>query len=300
MVLGLTFSWFQAEAKRFENDQNRSQEKNVSYFEIKGNERSAQTAQAGAANPILNYHGGKVLYAANTYAIFWGSAWSSPAFASDKLTGVDSFFQGFGGSSYAKTSNEYYGSRGSISSNSRYHGHMIINSTPPLLPPKTSTIVSKVCKVTKNSPDPKGIYFVYSSAGAGNTKYCAWHSWGTCSNGAKVQVAYIPNLDGVDGCDPVDDPALSGHSQGLAAIANVTAHELLEGITDARGSGWYDSSGAENGDKCAWVFPPGDGLSSFYDGTGNTYWKLQMEWSNSAYQTNSGLANPSGQKGCIY
>ena len=29
-----------------------------------------------------------------------------------------------------------------------------------------------------------GVYFIYTSTGAGHVSYCAWHSWGTCSNGA--------------------------------------------------------------------------------------------------------------------
>ena len=45
------------------------------------------------------------------------------------------------------------------------------------------------------------------------------------------------------------------HSQGLAAIANVSGHELSEARSDPASPGaWYDSSGQENGDKCAWTF----------------------------------------------
>ena len=104
----------------------------------------------------------------------------------------------------------------------------------------------------------------------------------------------IPASD-LAGCDPQD--SLTGNSQGLAAVANVTAHELLEAITDPRGTGWLDSAGEENGDKCAWSFPASDGLSTFFDGS---KWKLQMEWSNAAYTAGTGQANRSGQKGCIY
>jgi hypothetical protein len=37
-------------------------------------------------------------------------------------------------------------------------------------------------------------------------------------------------------------------------MASVIAHELEEAATDPELSGWYDSSGAENADKCAWTF----------------------------------------------
>src|SRR5262249_22293924 len=135
------------------------------------------------------------------------------------------------------------------------------------------------------------VYFIYTSTGAGHVSYCAWHSWGSCSNGAPVQVAYMPNITGIAGCDPGDTS--TGHSQGLAALANVTSHELSEAITDPRGGGWFDSSNGENGDKCAWSF---HGLATLKN---NTKWLLQMEWSNAAYDAGTGYNNRSGQPGCL-
>jgi hypothetical protein len=150
--------------------------------------------------------------------------------------------------------------------------------------------VDEVCTLTGNQPDPNGVYFLFTSTGAGHVNFCAWHSWGTCSNGAPLQVAYMPNIDGIAGCDPQDTFG-TGHSQGLAALANVTSHELSEAITDPRGAGWFDSSGQENGDKCAWAFVAPVTLSN------GSKWKLQMEWSNAIYP--NGFANRSGQNGCL-
>jgi len=60
-------------------------------------------------------------------------------------------------------------------------------------------------------------------------------------------------LDGDAGCDPQD--MQTTYSQGLAALANVSAHELSEARTDPATPGaWYDSQGQENGDKCARTF----------------------------------------------
>jgi hypothetical protein len=59
-------------------------------------------------------------------------------------------------------------------------------------------------------------------------------------------------MDGDPGCDPKS--TVSGESQGLAALANVSGHELSEARTDPTSDGWYDSAGQENGDKCAWTF----------------------------------------------
>ncbi len=168
----------------------------------------------------------------------------------------------------------------------------IDTSTVPSKALTTASAVAEGCKITNDSPDPTALYLIYTATGAGHVSYCAWHSYGTCSNGAPIQVAYMPNIDGIAGCDPQDTYG-NGHSQGLAAVASVTAHELSETITDPRGAGWFDSSGAENGDKCAWSFGGPVTLAN-----GST-WKLQMEWSNAAYTAGTGLANLSGQKGCL-
>ena len=135
------------------------------------------------------------------------------------------------------------------------------------------------------------VLILTSSTGAGHASYCAWHSWGSCSNGAPIQVAYMPNITGIAGCDPGSD--VTSQSEGLAALANVTSHELSEAITDPRGAGWFDSGNGENGDKCAWAFHNDVSLSN------GSKWKLQMEWSNNAYDAGTGYANLSGQKGCL-
>jgi len=84
------------------------------------------------------------------------------------------------------------------------------------------------------------------------------------------------------------------HSQGLAALANVSAHELSEARTDPSNGGWYDSSGAENGDKCSWTFNV-----PFVTFSNGSTWKVQGEWSNNAYTSGTGYPNNSGQNGCL-
>jgi hypothetical protein len=144
------------------------------------------------------------------------------------------------------------------------------------------------------SPDPSGngYYAVYTDVKRGSAGYCAWHSAGTCG-GKAVQFAFFFNLDGDAGCDPADTSGL--HSQGLAALANVSGHELSEARSDPSSPGaWYDSSGAENGDKCAWTW--GVPLVTFSDGN---KWKVQGEWSNAAYTAGTGYPNSSGHRGCL-
>jgi hypothetical protein len=132
---------------------------------------------------------------------------------------------------------------------------------------------------------------VYTDVKRGNAGFCGWHSFGTCGN-TTVQIAFTFNLDGDGGCDPNDTSGL--HSQGVAALANVTAHELSEARSDPTQGGWYDANGAESADKCAWTF--GVPLVTLSNGS---QWKLQGEWSNHAFDTNTGYPNASGQNGCL-
>jgi hypothetical protein len=241
-------------------------------------------AGSGGSTANMTNHGGNVITANKTMAIFWGN-WSSPG---DKITGNDSFISGFGGSSVAQVATEYSG----ITSSSTYLGHTTDTTSPPSKALTVAQAVAEGCSITRNAPDPSALYLIYTSTGAGTSaKYCAWHSSGTCSNGAAIQVAYMPNIDGMAGCDPRDTSGL--HSQGLAALANVTSHETMEFITDPSASAWYDSGGNEIGDKCAWSF---DGLRTMSNGS---QWLVQGEWSNGAYTAGTGFANLSGQKGCV-
>jgi hypothetical protein len=253
----------------------------------KGENPNSLVPRRGSAN--MTNHGGKIMPTVNATAIFWGSSWGS--YNGDKISGMDSWYQGFGNSNYAKTSDEYSSSNGQVGPTLSYAGHYTDTSTAAG-GGNTGTILNEVCKVITN-PDAtgNGYYPVYTDVPRGNAGYCAWHSTGSCG-GHTVQFAFFFKLDGDAGCDPGDTSGL--HSQGLAAIANVSGHELSEARTDPGLNAWYDSSGNENGDKCAWTF--GAPLVTFSNGT---EWKIQGEWSNAAYTAGTGYPNLSGQKGCL-
>jgi hypothetical protein len=240
-------------------------------------------------SPNLNWNGGPIMVSAQTTAIFWGPRWANPDQV-DKITGLDTFYSGMGGTAFARTVDEYTDSTHTVTDSISYNGHLI-DTSQASGGGSTSAILNEVCKMISN-PVSNGYYPVYVDLGRGNAGYCAWHSASTCG-GVIVQFAFFFNLDGDVGCDPNDN--LSGHSEGLAALANVSAHELSEARSDPHLDAWFDSQGAENSDKCAWSFGPT--LVPFNNGTS---WKLQGNWSNSAFNsTTRGYSNSSGQKGCI-
>ena len=261
----------------------------------RGFDPSARVNEAHSGTPFarrtanMTYHGGKIMPQADSKAIFWGPGWNTPG---DKITGLDSWYTGFNGSNYAKTSDEYTGTNGQVTATTSYGGH-ILDTTTASGGGSTSAILAEVCKVI-GTPDPSGngYYPVYVDLPRGNAGYCAYHSAGTC-NGHLVQFAFFWKLDGDPGCDP--QSTVAGESQGLAALANVSGHELSEARTDPASPGaWYDSSGQENGDKCAWTFNV-----PFVTFSNGTDWKIQGEWSNAAFTAGTGYPNSRGQKGCL-
>ncbi len=238
----------------------------------------------------MTYHGGKIMPYTVSKTIFWGTSWGS--YTGDKITGMDTWYTGFNNSNYAGTTDEYTGTNGQVTKTLTHQGH-VIDTTAAAGGGNTAAILAEVCKVI-TTPDASGngYYAVYTDLPRGSAGYCAWHSAGSCG-GKAVQFAFFWKLDGDAGCDPADTSGL--HSQGLAAIANVSGHELSEARSDPATPGaWYDASGAENGDKCAWTF--GAPLVTFSNGS---QWKIQGEWSNAAFTAGTGYANSSGQKGCL-
>jgi hypothetical protein len=261
------------------------------------------TSRSSAA---MTYHGGKIMPTFVSEAVFWGPSWSNTTFTGDKVTGIDAFYKGYSGSNYAKTSNEWTDtvSGGHQVSDVGTHVGEVLDTTTAAS--STTAILGEVCKLAAAGTitlDPGGNSYVpvYTDIKRGRANFCAWHSYGTCAlpNGTggtvnvPVQFGFFFNLDGDPGCDPQDTSGK--HSQGLAALANVSAHELSEARSDPGTPGaWYDSGGQENGDKCAWTFNVP--LVTFSEGT---QWKVQGEWSNAAYTAGTGYANLSGQKGCL-
>jgi len=248
---------------------------------------------AGRRSPNLVYHSGPVMTSgAVVRTIFWGTSWTA---ADPKVTGLATFYGGVGGSDYIGSNSEYTQTGGThVGTTVTYQGALIDTKAAPTKAPATSTIQTEVCSALSAAhvtPVTNGYYPVYVTTKRGSAGYCAWHSWGSCA-GVNIQFAFFFNLDGDAGCDPGDTS--TNHPQGVAALANVSGHELSEALTDPRGNGWYDAQGAENSDKCAWTFG-----APFVTFKNNSVWKVQGNWSNLAYNNGQGYVDGSLVRGCI-
>ncbi|HJZ88312.1 MAG TPA: hypothetical protein VKN99_24225 [Polyangia bacterium] len=252
-----------------------------------------QARPSSGGSPDLIYHGGPVMTTgAYVEAIYWGTRWGDSSFVGDKMSGLQTFYSTMGGTTYEATDTEYTDASGThVGTTVTYAATHVDLSTAPQHGNRTAPILAEACsQATVLRTD--GYYPVYVDSPRGHAGFCAWHSTGTCPNGTQIQFAFFFNLDGDPGCDPQDTSGL--HSQGLAALANVSGHELSETLTDQHIDAWFDSTGGENSDKCAWAF--GTPLLSF---SNKSQWKIQGNWSNRAFDTNTGYPNRSGQNGCI-
>jgi hypothetical protein len=128
--------------------------------------------------------------------------------------------------------------------------------------------------------------------------YCAYHS--QAPSGAVYGNLAYPIYDSETGFTCSSDavyPTVQtpNHNADADTEVSPTSHEIMEAITDPDTStGWYDSSGFENGDECAYVFGATRGATgSLYNQVINGHHYLtQEEFSNRAFARGGGGCLP--------
>jgi hypothetical protein len=251
-------------------------------FGFRPNSRNASTSSSGSGDLID--HRGSILPTINTHAIFWGSV-----FPSGYQTNVQSFLTNLNCSSCSS------GLSGMIKQYTRGGNIISIgsslpifdNSNPPTSAPTTTAIANEVVKVINANHltlDSNGMYLVYASNFPSRASYCAFHGAATVRiNGTNktFTFGYMPNPSSqLSGCGAHYLPGYqsSGLGESTDSAINVTTHELYETMTDPMTSGnaWYDATGYEIGDKCAWNWSTTivQGSITFY---------VQQEYSNTAH-----------------
>lgn len=124
--------------------------------------------------------------------------------------------------------------------------------------------------------------------------YCGYHSAFPTADGRPEIYANepYPNLNGCG--DPWDGPQSPNGNAPADAEISIVSHEANEAITDWDGA-WYDSSGNENGDECAYTygFPVGGNTANgtaFNQVINGAHYFTQDEFSNVDYS--SGIGDP--------
>jgi hypothetical protein len=242
--------------------------------------RGAMHAMARATSSgNLTWHGGPVQHPPAVYLVFWGN-WQSggdPYGAAARLT---SFFNGVGGSQWNTSVTQYTDSTGAITNpTGMLKGSWYDTSSVPRRPTQ-SNVAAEAARAAAHFGvyNSNTQYFVAMSTGHDpsgfKTQWCAFHS-STSSSGHVISYTDFPySTDAGASCG--ENSVNSGSAGYLDGFTIVGGHEFAETETDPQpNSGWLDSSGAENGDKCAWV-----GLQNTSFSTGS--FPTQPLWSNSA------------------
>ena len=259
-----------------------------------------------ASTNNLSYHGGTNGIGVETtpkiYLVLWGSQWSSDP--SGEEAQLVSFLGGVGGSSWQNSVTQYCQgvASGTVSCNGAgtpagnqkgsFVGAWYDNTSRAPSKPRQSQLAAEAVRAAAffgNTTAAKNasVQYVIATAHGNNasgfgSQYCAYHS-STSSSYGNVAYTNLPYI--------TDAGASCGANfNGLGANAGITiveGHEMAETITDQfPNSGWLDSGGEENGDKCAWI-SSGQGASADITLSTGTF-AVQSLWSNAFNSGNGG------------
>jgi len=256
----------------------------------------------GGRSTGITYHGGTVIVSpavTKVVAIYWAT---NPIYASQPTgTGggssdgslIGSFLNHLGGSPYFNINTTYYDGSGARVLNAVQYTSFWSTGSSVAAPSSSPTdqdminLIQTGINLGKIAYDPTTVYAIFTGSGVNlgggfGSRYCAYHTRGTTSQGVAYFAAMPYNQQYPSACtsglqSPNSD--IAGNSE-----VNTLAHEIEETTTDARGNAWYDNRGYENADKCAWVWgttqTASNGGKYNMQLTDGKYYLIQQNWVN--------------------
>ena len=253
----------------------------------------------------LLYHGGLIMKKSNTYAIYWDPPTmqngAASFFSAQYQTVINRYFGDVGGNGLYKNNTQYYQIKGSKKTfiknastlaaswvdTGAFPARICTDTATPnncLTDSQIQAEVTHAIAVNGWKANGKNMFFVFTPKGMGScfnassscafTVYCAYHGsfgktiyanmpYGNTFTGNCTTRSSFPN-------DPDADVEIS-----------ITSHEHMEAVTDPNLNAWYDASGEEIGDLCAYNYGPVtlDGNKANEQWNGNFY-IVQQEWDN--------------------
>ncbi len=271
------------------------------------------TARASTSGGNLSYHGGTggigVESAPLIYLVVWGSQWNNNNDPSGEVPILENFYSNVGGSNWSNSVTQYC--QGVPTGTVYCNGTGTAAGNPPGNPPngilagvwydnvsaapshpRQSQFANEAVRAaahfgnTTASRNASVQYVVatatHNSSNGFGTQYCAYHSStsSTYGNVAYTNLPYITDAGASCGAN-------FNNLGAKAGITIVGGHEMAETMTDQFPStGWTDSNGSENGDKCAWI-SSGQGAAADVTLTNGTLVPVQSLWSN-AFNSDAG------------
>jgi hypothetical protein len=235
----------------------------------------ANAARGAAATNGISYHYGPVMTNGATVKMIWYGNWSDTGGQSILTDLVNSI----GASPWYNITSSYYqqscsrialgvcfGTLGPIVYASNAITKTVLDATDRNsagLSFSDASLQQYIASTIQNDPNrsPNTIYALMAGPDVDETsglctKYCGFHNKVSVKiNGVTSVYKYIfvgnanrcMTACAAQSTSPNGNPAVD-------AMANILSHELTETATDPQLNAWYDSSGSENADKCAWSF----------------------------------------------
>lgn len=266
---------------------------------------SALAVPAASGNNLA-YGGGNVVTSPTIYIVYWGTQWGTGSTVTTDPSGEAalqlSFFQHAYGSGDTFTNSQTQYCQGVAVGTTQCNGAGTPVGHPATNPvggtwldssaaapkrPSDAQIAAEAVKASSHfgiSGDNVQVIVDVPHGSVPNgfkTQYCAWHDSTTTAGGANLPYTNFPYVtDAGTGCGAnfvaTGSSGVNGSTEGVTIVGG---HEYAETLTDpAPSSGWVDSSGAETGDKCAWI-SSGQGASSITALNGSNF-AVQSLWSN--------------------
>jgi hypothetical protein len=257
---------------------------------------------ASYGSGTLTDHGGPEISNAQFRAIYWNASVANSTATSLGYPTISAQINGFINvfSDNANWNNsatadytivQQYGSRNPISALLPNAGYRVDTQAtkPKISDSGIRSYLTGLFNAGSETPSGSTLYGVYFPAGMrvqlqggiSCSSFCGYHSHFTY-NGILIKYAVFPYTN----CS-----ACSITGKSVADILTiVTSHEIREAVTDSLGTAWYDASGYEADDKCAW--------HNLYQMTNGGFW-VQPEYSNGGTVTRSGFTATYPGPGCV-
>jgi hypothetical protein len=236
-------------------------------FMVHGNAKP----DGAARSQNLTNHGGPVIVAPKLVFIFWGFG------SGNSYTSTVQNFRNSGINSHILMLAQYSSAGTAAPASMGGSANDKFDSSTPPVNVTDATVQAEVKKYFAGAEDASTVYHVFipatsyssdgtsTSCGGPHLAYCAYHGHFTDgSHDVKYAIEPYPSCSGCQSSGFNDNQNLD----------HFVIHESREAISDPDLNAWYDRSGNEADDKCAWSPAP-----FIVQSTGFGY---QYEWSNSA------------------